>query len=210
MPLDWKTANVTCIFKKGDKAEPGNYRPVSLTSVLCKVAEGFVKDNLYRFLEEKNIISKDQHGFRKARSCVTQLLQFTETLTDRLDKGLDTDILYLDFQKAFDKVPHVRLLTKLKAIGVNGPILNFISDFLSQRKQRVGVGDSFSCWVDVKSGIPQGSLLGPLLFIIFINDLPDTFHNNCKLFADDTKIYGNPGKSLQDDLDSAVKWSDKW
>ena len=210
MPSDWKTANVSCIFKKGSKIDPGNYRPVSLTCVICKMAESFLKDHIYNFVEEKIFFSDCQHGFRRARPCTTQLIQFTETLSDRLDNGEITDILYLDFQKAFDKVPHKQLLLKIKALGISGPIFKFIEDFLKDRKQRVAVEREYSEWTEVKSGIPQGSILGPLLFIIFINDLPDQIKNLCKIFADDTKIYGQPSIDLQSDLDTAVEWSDRW
>ena len=201
---------VSCIFKKGDKSEPGNYRPVSLTCVLCKIAESYIKDNLYNFLEEKGAFSDCQHGFRKGRSCVTQLIQVVDTLADRFEKGEDTDIIYWDFQKAFDKVPHRRLLAKLAALGVSDTIYNFIEDFLSKRKQRVNVEGSFSHWTEVNSGIPQGSILGPLLFTVFINDLPEGMQNICKMFADDTKIYGTPGACLQADLLRATEWAEKW
>ena len=210
LPQDWKTANVSCIFKKGIKTEPGNYRPVSLTCVLCKLAESYVKQAIYTFLEERDIFTDSQHGFRKARSCVTQLIQVTEALSNSLDNGEDVDLIYLDFQKAFDKVPHLRLLNKLKGFGISGKIHNFITDFLTDRKQRVVVNGSPSTWSSVKSGIPQGSILGPLLFILFINDLPDGMLNDCKMFADDTKLYGKPGVSLQDDLDKAVEWAKTW
>ena len=122
------------------------------------------------------------------------------------------DIIYLDFCKAFDTVPHVRLLKKLEAYGVAGKLLNWIRDFLSNRKQRVRVGDCMSTEKDVTSGIPQGSILGPVLFTIFINDLPDEVNSFCKIFADDTKIYDKSinYNRLQEDLNRLQNWSDKW
>ena len=105
--------NVTCIFKKGNKADPGNYRPISLTNILCTITESFVKDAIYKHLQSNNILTNFQHGFRCKMSCITQLLEVTEFLTKRYDEGLSTGVIYLDFQKAFDKVPHTRLLLKL-------------------------------------------------------------------------------------------------
>ena len=210
IPIEWKTANVCCIFKKGSKLDPGNYRPISLTNILCKMAESFIKEAVYEHLGANNILSNCQHGFRTHMSCITQLLEVTEALTKRYEEGLTTDIIYLDFQKAFDKVPHNRLIRKQFCYGIRGRILDFIADFLFQRKQRVIVNEVHSEWEIVLSGIPQGSILGPLLFIIFINDLPNEMTNLCKMFADDTKIIGCPGKSLQDDVDRAVRWGEKW
>ena len=197
MPSEWKNSNVTCIFKKGDKADPGNYRPVSLTCILSKVAESFVKDYVYNYLESIDYLCDVQHGFRTHRSCTTQLLLVSDIISKRIEEGLDTDIIYLDFQKAFDKVPHKRLLLKLEAAGIRGSIYKFIRDFLSDRSCRFNVNGKLSTKSAVKSGIPQGSILGPFLFIIFINDLPSDIKNHCMMFADDTKIFGNPGKALQ-------------
>ena len=143
-------------------------------------------------------------------SCITQLLEVTEFLTKRYDEGLSTDVIYLDFQKAFDKVPHTRLLLKLHSYGIIGPILAFVYHYLTNRKQRVVINSSYSMWVNVLSGIPQGSILGPLLFTIFINDLPDNMTNLCKMFADDTKIIAAPGISLQNDVQAAAAWAEKW
>ena len=210
IPEDWKQANVTCIFKKGNKSDPGNYRPISLTNILCKITESFVKDAIYKHLQSNNILTNCQHGFRCKMSCITQLLEVTEFLTKRYDEGLSTDVIYLDFQKAFDKVPHTRLLLKLHSYGIRGPILAFIYHYLTNRKQRVLINSSYSMWVNVLSGIPQGSILGPLLFTIFINDLPDNMTNLCKMFADDTKIIAAPGISLQNDVQAAAAWAEKW
>ena len=153
-----------------------------------------------------------QHGFVPGRSCTTQLLVRLELWTDWLDKG---DVIYLDFKKAFDSVPHIRLLQKLKAYGVEGDLLNWIQHFLMGRKQRVSVNGILSDWVIVLSGIPQGSVLGPILFVIFINDLPDMVKSTAKIFADDTKIFNrilnrDDHQQLQANLNYLVKWSEEW
>ena len=178
--------------------------------ILSKIAESYIKDYIYAYLEATNFLCEEQHGFRAHRSCTTQLLLLSDILSKRIDSGLCTDIVYLDFQKAFDKVPHKRLLLKLKAAGIQGPIYNFIEDFLSHRTHRIKVNGSLSSKSSVKSGILQGSILGPLLFIIFINDLPSEIKNHCLMFADDTKIVGAPGHDLQIDVNHADNWARQW
>jgi hypothetical protein len=212
IPTDWKKAEVTAIFKKGSKSEPGNYRPVSLTCIVCKVLESFIRDEIVDFFTKNNLYAKCQHGFRKKRSCVTQLLEVMEELTTYMDNKTPIDIIYLDFKKAFDTVPHKRLLVKLKAYGIQGKVLSWIQGFLSDRKQRVKVGESISPETQVLSGIPQGSILGPVLFTVFINDLPEVIKSTCKIFADDTKVYNKADNKdiLQTDLEALNKWSDKW
>ena len=210
LPNDWKQANVCCIFKKGDKADPGNYRPISLTNIICKITESFVKDAIYKHLESNQLLNNCQHGFRCNMSCITQLLEVTELLTSKIENRECTDVIYLDFQKAFDKVPHKRLLLKLHTYGIRGSLYTFVSEFLSNREQRMIINSAYSGWEDVLSGIPQGSILGPLLFTIFINDLPTQLANICKMFADDTKIIGTPGLSLQNDINAAAAWSETW
>ena len=215
LPRDWKLGSVTPIFKKGDKRLPGNYRPVSLTSVPCKVLESLIRDKLMDHLTATNQLSTDQHGFRARRSCTTQLLEAMEDWTKMLENGDPVDALYLDFRKAFDSVPHERLLTKLDACGVSGNILDWIRSFLTDRQQRVVVRGSSSPWSPVTSGVPQGSVLGPTLFILYINDMPSAVSSSVKIFADDTKIYRKVAEEgdrsrLQDDLDAVAAWSDSW
>ena len=212
VPSQWKEAEVIAIFKKGNKNLSNNYRPVSLTSVLCKTLESFVTDSLQNYMENNKFFSECQHGFRKHRSCVTQLLEVMNDFTNLIDNGHNIDVLYLDFSKAFDTVPHERLLAKLKSYGITNNIHSWIKSFLSDRKQRVRVNNSFSNFSPITSGIPQGSILGPVLFIIFINDLPDCVESGCKIFADDTKIYNSTENSgvIQDDINALLEWSNTW
>jgi hypothetical protein len=188
VPEDWKLATISPIYKKGGKHEPSNYRPVSLTSVPCKIMESIIKDEMTRFLNEQEWISKQQHGFVSGRSCLTNLLEAFDAWTRLLDEGYGIDVIFLDYQKAFDTVPHSRLLKKIKEIGVPDKLLEWITSFLVMRKMRVRVGCNFSDWKEVWSGVPQGSVLGPLLFLIFVNELPDWVVNDMLMFADDTKF----------------------
>ena len=215
VPDDWKRANVSAIHKKGDKKNPANYRPVSLTSNIGKIMERIIKDEIIQLLERNQAIRDSQHGFRSKRSCLTNLLIFMEEVAEQLDSGEEVDVIYLDFQKAFDKVPHVRLLEKLKGIGVQGKVLDWIAEWLRGRKQRVVINGEASEWEDVLSGVPQGSILGPLLFLIYINDLDIGIMSSILKFADDTKMYGRVGTKegvdiLRKDLEALNDWSDKW
>ena len=154
-------------------------------------------------------------GLDPKKSCVTQLLEVVNTWSEVLERGDNLDCIYLDFAKAFDTVPFKRLLHKLHAYGIRGKVHKWISAFLDDRHQQVRIGSSYSNWAPVKSGIPQGSVLGPTLFLIFINGLPDVIENVTKLFADDTKIYRTintvtDSVSIQNDLIKLADWSDKW
>ena len=218
VPDDWKCANVTPVFKKGSRSCVENYRPISLTSIICKIMESLLLDSIVLHLSSNNLIRSSQHGFMQHRSCLTNLLHFIDTLTSLLDKGHNIDVFYLDFSKAFDRVPHQRLLSKMKCHGIGGDILRWIQSWLSDRKQRVVLNGSFSTWSSVLSGVPQGSVLGPLLFIIFINDIDtavDTVHCFLFKFADDTKgmhIVDTEidAMMLQQDIDNLYKWSVDW
>ena len=215
IPEIWKEANITAIFKKGDKSKPENYRPISLTSILIKVLEKEIRKAIVAHMDRNNFFSKFQHGFRSGFSCVTQLLKAIDDWTKFLDNRKQVDVIYFDFKKAFDTVPHKRLVGKLHSYGIRGNILNWLENFLHKRKQRVMLDGQTSEWTDVTSGIPQGSVLGPILFLIYINDLPDIVQSFIKLFADDTKIYkpcDNELSSitLQNDIDRMTDWSKTW
>ena len=212
LPSMWKTANVVPIFKKGEKSNPNNYRPISLTPICCKVLETILRDSIMSFLEDTNYLTEYQYGFRRGMSCTTQLLEVQNDLTIYLDENKSIDIIYFDFKKAFDTVPHNRLIYKIKNAGLSGNILNWISDFLKDRKQRVVIQSDMSDNDNVLSGVPQGSTLGPLLFLIFINDLPINLKSKCKMFADDTKIYNTSENhhELQEDINKLEIWSKKW
>ena len=218
VPEIWRWANVCPIYKKGTKGDPGNYRPVSLTCVLCKVMESLIRDVIVKHLSEQSLIRASQHGFMSGRSTVTNLLAYMETLTKLLDDGHAVDVLYLDFAKAFDKVPHARLLAKCRGLGLGGRLLDWIEKWLSDRKQRVVLNGCFSAWADVLSGVPQGSVLGPTLFIIFINDIDLAMEVTGSFlfkFADDTKVgmvveTEEQRDILQAGIDRLELWSKDW
>ena len=215
VPFEWKEANIIPLFKKGSRNKSENYRPVSLTSVICKLLERLIKDHMVDFLVKHKLLNSSQHGFLKARSCLTNMLCFLEEITKWIDVGSPVDIIYLDFQKAFDKVPHQRLLLKLKAHGIGDSITDWIEQWLTDRRQRVVVDGEVSNWKSVLSGVPQGSVLGPILFLIYINDLDDSITSNVLKFADDTKLFRKVNtdgdkQHLQNDLDRLMKWSEKW
>ena len=217
LPDEWRTANITAIYKKGSRHVCGNYRPVSLTCIACKVLESIVREELIDYLKKNKLFSNKQFGFLGGRSTTLQLLKVIDNWTDILDRGGSIDVLYFDFMKAFDKVPHQRLLMKLKSYGINGAVLNWISAFLSNRRQRVIVNGQDSEWSDVTSGVPQGSVLGPVLFVLYINDLPDVVDagSNIYMFSDDTKLYREIKDTsdediLQNDIDKMNEWSDDW
>jgi Reverse transcriptase (RNA-dependent DNA polymerase)/Endonuclease-reverse transcriptase len=217
VPADWREANVTPIFKKGAKTAPENYRPVSLTSVCCKMLESIIKEKVLKHLKKHGLIKNSQHGFLPGRSCTTNLLAFFEKVTAEIDGGGSFDTIFLDFAKAFDKVPKERLLKKVKAHGITGNLLKWIRNWLSNRRQRVVLSGAFSDWIEVLSGVPQGSVLGPLLFLIFINDLDLAAEDADALakFADDTKVGSKVHTDadrarLQSVLDRLCDWTSEW
>ena len=167
------------------------------------------------FLIKHKLINPSQHGFLKAKSCLTNLLCFLEEMTKWVDDGSPVDVIYLDFQKAFDKVTHQRQINKLKSHGMGNYIINWIEQWLTDRRQRVVVDGEVSSWKSVLSGVPQGSVLGRILFLAYINDLEEGVTGKILKFADDTKLFRKvkeigDKKNLQDDIDKLVKWSEKW
>ena len=205
------------LFEKGKRSPRANYRPVSPTSLCCKLLERIIKTDMTKHLVEKlGLISDDQHGFREGRSCCTQLWQIMEIWTEMYDHGEAWNCIYLDFAKAFDNVPHKRLLNKLHIYGIGKTRFNWVENFLNDRKQRIIVGQEKSSWTKVKSDIPQGSVLGPLLFIVFINDIPSVAINSLiKIFAEDTKFFKaistiQDAEELQADIDRLAHWAKTW
>ena len=216
VPDTWKQANVSAIFKKGDKKQPSNYRPVSLTSIPCKVMEKIVRQWILDHMHRNNFLSQQQYGFLSGRSTTLQLLHVLDKWTASLDQGKALDVVYIDFMKAFDSVPHQRLLAKLENYGITGPVLQWIKSFLLGRTQRVGVNGTYSTQSPVTSGIPQGSVLGPPLFVIYINDLPpEVLRALLYLFADDVKMFRVITSrldvlALQAGLRNMEEWAIRW
>jgi len=215
VPSDWRSAHIAPIFKKGEHYDPSNYRPVSLTCISCKIMEHVIVSELMSHLENNNILRPEQHGFRKARSCETQLLDFTEELFDTMENGKQSDIIIMDFSKAFDRVNHSLLLHKLHHYGVQDKVNRWIGAFLHGRQQAVVVNGEISAYVGVKSGVPQGSVMGPALFLAYINDLPEGLSSPTRLFADDTAVYRQSAteydqQQLQSDLQQLERWEGNW
>ena len=216
LPNLWKHSLVVPIYKKGVRSDPLNYRPIGLTSVVCKVLERVIYKSLYNYLEDHTVLSSDQYGFRRGRSTEDQLLLVYDRVTSWIDKGYTVDVVLFDFAKAFDVVNHQLLLEKLSLLGVGGSLLGWLRQFLVGRVMQVVVGGGRSVSHSVCSGVPQGSVLGPLLFNIFVNHLSHGLLSHCKIFADDLKLYfplrgpagmNSPG---QRDIDSVYRTALSW
>ena len=215
VPQDWKLALVTPLFKKGKRKEPSNYRPISLTCICSKLLEHVIHTSVMSHLMDYNILSNAQFGFRKNYSAELQLIQTTRDLAFNLNNKGQNDVILLDFSNAFDKVPHERLILKLQYYGIRGNTLDWISSFLSNRTQRVVCGGFASDPVDILSGVPQGTVLGPLLFLIYINGITDYVSSSYRLFADDCILYrqiNSPTDAaiLQNDLKELQNWEKAW
>ena len=213
IPDDWKLANVVPVHKKGSKSCVENYRPISLTSLVMKVFERIIKDELMAKCRHK--LNTNQHGFMPQKSCTTQMLIFVDSLSLSINDNIRTDVIYFDFAKAFDSVNHDIILNKLKQqFDIDGTLLKFIKNYLQYRKQCVVIGGAQSEYRTVKSGVPQGSIIGPLLFVLFINDMQDYVSEgtHIALYADDTKIWRrinnwSDHEILQNDIDALFNWA---
>ena len=237
LPKDWRRANITPLFKKGDKNIPSNYRPVCLISIVVKTLERLIHNRISEFLNTNNKLVSFQHGFRRGHSCQTQLLSTVHDWVKSIDSKASSHVVFLDFCKA---VPHRRLLLKLEHIGIRGTLLHwieaFLSDheqrvlehigirgillhwieaFLSDREQRVLIDGHSSDWAQVISGVPQGSILGPLLLLVYVNDIGTSLTSTVKLFADDCTLYReirnkDDAELLQYDLNKLYLWTRQW
>ncbi|KAF2352240.1 Reverse transcriptase domain [Trinorchestia longiramus] len=208
-------ANVTLIFKKGTKQTPNNYRPTSLTSVISKTIERLLKVRITKHFNDQNLITGTQHGFREKRICLTNLFDFFGEVNHIYDRTKAVNLVYLVFQKAFDKVPHERLMAKVEAHGIRCNYSQWIRNWFTGRTQRVVIHDQASDSALVTSGVPQGSVLNLLLFIIYINDLDVGIISKINKFADDTKLCHKAFTkkvrvTIKSDLNRILQWTETW
>ena len=218
LPNIWKTAIVTPVYKnKGAIDDVNNYRPISVTSVVCKLLEKIVVKHLHNFIIEKNILYKYQSGFQSGDSTTNQLVEIYNTIISNLDKGRDVRFVFCDISKAFDRVWHEGIIFKLRQYGISDQIINWVENYLLNRKQKVVLDGYTSALGSTSSGVPQGSVLGPFLFLLYINDISCDLTNNVRLFADDTSLYivvdqdiVGAANSLTNDLGKLDRWSIQW
>ena len=215
-PDQWKLANVSPIHKKNDKQLVSNYRPISLLPICSKILEKIIFNNMYRYLVVNDLIPKHQSGFRPGDSTTNQLPFLVHTIHLALEEHKEVRSIFLDMSKAFDKVWHDGLLFKLQRNGIEGQLLQLFKSYLFNRKQRVVINDFESEWGLIEAGVPQGSVLGPIFFLIYINDLENGIISNVKFFADDTSLFSivtNPTLSafeLNSDLKVIENWASQW
>ena len=217
-PSIWKKANVIPIHKKDSRQNKCNYRPISLLPLLGKVFEKILFDGIYKHLTEYELITSKQSGFRPGDSAINQLLSVTHKIYSAFEEipSRETRAVFLDLSKAFDRVWHKGLLYKLECCGIGGGLLSLIRDYLANRKQRVVLNGKNSQWASISAGVPQGSVLGPLFFLVYINDLVDNIGCDVRMFADDTSLFSTVNEEnksadeLQSDLEKVRLWAWQW
>ena len=215
-PAEWKKDNIGPCYKKGNKQTLKDYRPVSLLPICRKMFERLIFNEMFSFFLANNLLPPNQSGFKSGDSCINQLLSITHKIYSSFDDGFEVKSVFLDISKPFDKVWHAGIIFKLKQNGISDDLLNILSDFLRNTKQRVTLNGQSSSWTNVNAGVPQGSILGPLLFLIYINDLPDGLSSNAKLFADDTSLFSvvhdinTSTIELNSDLKKINDWAFQW
>jgi exonuclease III len=216
VPKIWKEANICPIFKKTDRTKVENYRPISLLSCVGKIQERIVYRHLYKYLTKNNLLTWKNSGFKELDSAINQLLYITNNIHKALESGKEICMVFLDVSKAFDRVWHSGVLNKLRCMGIEGRLFDWFCDYLSDRKIRVVVNGQKSEWLRPNAGVPQGSILGPLLFLVFINDITLNIESNINLFADDTSLmeiienYVDSYAKLNRDLYRLSTWANKW
>ena len=216
VPKILKQANITPVFKKDDPTDCKNYRPISLLSTVGKVIEKIVHKHVFNFFKDNNVITSLQSGFVPGDSTVNQLVDIYNTFCKALDNGLEVRAIFCDISKAFDRVWHKGLLAKLKSVGITDSLLNCFQNYLRDRKQRVVLPGGLSEWENISAGVPQGSILGPLLFLVYVNDIVQEINSTIRLFADDTSLYiivessEEAANTLNQDLNRISAWAEKW
>ena len=215
-PTEWKKANVVPAYKEADKQNLKKYRKISLLPVAGKIFQRIFYNSIYEFFTGNNLISPNQSGFKPGDSCINQLLSITHEICKSFGDGLEVRGIFLDISKTFDEVWYEGLLYKLKQNGISGKLFDIITDFLNFRKQRVVLNGQYSSWTSIEARVPQGSILGTLLFLIYINDLSHDLTTNVKLFADDASLFAivhNMNTStinLNNDLNKIKNWAIQW
>ena len=212
-PDEWKLAKVFPVFKAGERNDPNNYRPISILSTISRVFEKLVYEQIYNYLIKHNLLDSRQSGFRSLHSTVTALLDLTNQWCFNIDRGLVSGILFLDLKKAFDTVDHQLLLTKLEYIGIRGHALEWFKSYLVNRFQVVYTNGVLSEKAILRCGVPQGSILGPLLFLIYINDLTTMAdYATVRMYADDTNMTFTACSipELQHDMDIDLQFLQSW
>ncbi|MCG7869675.1 MAG: endonuclease/exonuclease/phosphatase family protein [Candidatus Thiodiazotropha taylori] len=216
VPSTWKEANVTPVHKKDDPSVISNYRPISLLNTVGKVMEKIVHKHVFNFCRDNSILTSLQSGFVPGDSTVNQLVDLYNTFCKALDEGKEVRAVFCDISKAFDRVWHRGLLYKLRRIGISGSLLSWFANYLKDRRQRVVLPGASSNWSSINAGVPQGSILGPLLFLIYINDIVENINSSIRLFADDTSLYiivddpTDAAITLNSDLYKIHKWATDW